>query len=221
MRSVKDGRDFDTLVRRATARGRPVHEHTLRRALHSRRPTLKAVLAFAAGAGADEKKAEQLWAAAVRADRLAQPRTCHTPGRVTTQAGLVRAMDRMRVAAGAPSLRELAAAAPDFLSRSALSVALRGEKLPSERLLTGFAEACGATDEALQSLLAARARIHAGPQPPVVDSYDPAKEAERAKQVEELLQRTRHWHEIPGQSSQQRRNTAVVDPFVNVRPTGS
>ncbi len=43
--------------------------------------------------------------------------------------------------------------------------ALHARRLPGKELLTGFAAACGASEETTRALLAARARVLAGPRP--------------------------------------------------------
>ncbi|MFH0246426.1 hypothetical protein ACGRHY_29305 [Streptomyces sp. HK10] len=169
LRAAKGTRTFDGLARRATAGGLIVSACTLRRALDGRLPTRRTVLAFARGSGADEQVAERLWEAAAEAGRRppARARAPYVSDQVATLAGLARAMRRLRTAAGGPTLRELAAApgAAGRFSRSALHLALAGRRLPGERLLTGFAAACGASEETAGALLAARRRILAGPPP--------------------------------------------------------
>ncbi|MFF4205765.1 hypothetical protein ACFYZ8_34515 [Streptomyces sp. NPDC001668] len=193
LRGIKGAFTYDTLVRRAGEHGQHVCERTLRRAvrqtLDGRLPSLRVVVAFAHGAvhaqahaasasrGADPlevQRAEQtgraLWEAAASAvRRRTQPRprrVTWVPGHITTQAGLTRAMQRLREEAGNPSLRELAAAPQTAgrLSASALHLALTGKRLPSERLLTAFTAACHASEAALQALLSARRRITNPPQ---------------------------------------------------------
>ncbi|MDX3801079.1 hypothetical protein [Streptomyces sp. AK04-3B] len=201
LRAAKGRLTFASLARRAGARGMPVSECTLRRALDGRLPTLYTVCAFARGAGADEEEAGRLWAAAeaaVRPRPVGKP-AAYVPGRqITTQAGLVRAMEKVRAAAGGPSLRQLAAspAAAGLLSRSALHNALKGPRLPGEELLAAFAAACGAGEETTRALLAARARILTGPEPQARAGY-PCEIAEQAaEQAEERRARdaaVRHW----------------------------
>jgi hypothetical protein len=185
LRATKGNRTFDGLARRASALELPVCACTLRRALDGRLPTRRTVIAFARGAGADEARAEHLWQAAAAAVHRppARDRARYVPGRVLTRAGLARAMRRIRAAAGNPSLRALVAApeAAGRLTRSALHNALTGRRLPSEQLLAGFAAACHAGAEVTGALLAARARILAGPRPPevypcaIVEQYDIAR----------------------------------------------
>ncbi|MET7604948.1 hypothetical protein ABZS96_20955 [Streptomyces avermitilis] len=170
LRAAKGRRTFEFLAQWAGARRMPVSACTLRRALDGRLPTLYTVRAFARGAGADEEEARRVWAAAEAAVRPRPVRkpAAYVPGRqITTRAGLTRAMEKVRVAAGGPSLRQLAAspAAAGLLSRSTLHNALKGRRLPGEELLAAFAAACGAGEETTRALLAARARIQAGPEP--------------------------------------------------------
>ncbi|MEV0210830.1 hypothetical protein AB0H97_37185 [Streptomyces sp. NPDC050788] len=175
----------------------PVSECTLRRALDGRHPTLRAVCALARGAGADEEEAGRLWAAAEAAVRPKPVRraAAYVPGhQITTRAGLARAMEKNRAAAGGPSLRQLAAspAAAGLLSRSALHNALKGPRLPGEELLAAFAAACGAGEETTRALLAARARILTGPEPQARAGY-PCEIAEEAEERRARDAAVRRW----------------------------
>ncbi|MBJ6636735.1 hypothetical protein [Streptomyces sp. I5] len=121
---------------------------------------------FARSAGADEEGA-RVWApaaAAVRPEPMRKP-AAYVPGRgITTQAGLAAAVEKVRVAAGGPSLRRLADS-PEVagrLSRSALHNALHARRLPSEELLAGFAAACGAGEQARRLTVAAVMAARAG-----------------------------------------------------------
>ncbi|MCX4481647.1 hypothetical protein OOK44_35325 [Streptomyces cellulosae] len=189
LRAAKGRRTFDSLARRSSTLGLTVCACTLRRTLDGRLPTLRTTTAFARGAGADEARAERLWEAAAAAVRRppAKPRAPYVPGRITTQAGLARALRRLQVAAGSPSLRALAAApvAAGRLSRSALHLALTGQRLPSEQLLLAFAAACGAGEETTTALLAARRRVLAGPRPPAVYPCDIVERADERRQQDE------------------------------------
>ncbi|MFF4138623.1 hypothetical protein ACFY1B_45965 [Streptomyces mirabilis] len=182
LRAAKGKLTFDSLARRAGKRGVAVSACTLRRALDGRLPTERTVVAFARGAGSDEDTARQVWAAAAAAVRAQpnRPRFPQVPGRITTGAGLVRAMRRVREAAGSPSLRRLVAApqAEGLLRRSTLHLALTGRRLPSEQLLTAFAAACSAGEETADALVAARRRILAGPRPLPAYPCDAVEEAE-------------------------------------------
>jgi hypothetical protein len=170
LRAAKGRRAFAALARRAGAGKLPVSVCTLRRALDGRLPTLRTVQAFARGAGADEEEGARVRAAAATAGRPrpAWEPASYVPGRgITTLAGLAAATKKVRAAAGGPSLRQPADSpqAASRLSRSALHNALTGRRLPSEELLAGFAAACGASEETTRALLAARARVLAGPGP--------------------------------------------------------
>jgi len=96
-------------------------------------------------------------------------------------------MERVRAAAGTPSLRALAAApeAAGQLTRSALHNALTGRRLPGEQLLTAFAAACHTDDETTAALLAARRRILAGPRPPAAYQCDIVDRADERRQQDE------------------------------------
>ncbi|MYZ41125.1 hypothetical protein, partial [Streptomyces sp. SID4917] len=108
LRAAKGRLTFDSLARRASADAgeMTVSASTLRRALTGPLPTLRTVCAFARGAGADEEEARRLWAvaeAAVRPKPVGKP-TAYVPGhQITTRAGLARAMEKVRAAAGGPS----------------------------------------------------------------------------------------------------------------------
>lgn len=201
LRNAKGRRTFDSLARRASAQKMPVSACTLRRALDGRLPTPYTVRAFARGAGADEEEAGRVWAAAEAAVR---PRPAQAPARapavyvpgdkITTRAGLARALEKVRASAGNPSLRRLARSpeAAGRLSRSALHNALTRQRLPSEDLLTAFAAACDAGEDTTRALLAARTRILAGPQPPSRAGY-PCEIAERAETRRAQDTDVRHW----------------------------
>ncbi|WP_331726487.1 hypothetical protein [Streptomyces sp. NBC_00280] len=197
LRAAKGRRTFEALVWRAGARQMPVSVCTLRRALDGRLPTLYTVRAFARGAGADEEEGARVWAAAsavVRPGPVRRP-TAYVPGRqITTRAGLATAMEKVRAAAGRPSLRQLTGSpeAAGRISRSALHNALTGRRLPSEELLAGFAAACGAGEESARALLTARARILAGPPPRPRAGY-PCEIAEEAEARRERDAAVRHW----------------------------
>ncbi|WP_225628224.1 hypothetical protein [Streptomyces werraensis] len=111
LRAAKGRRTFAALARRADAGKLPVSVCTLRRALDGRLPTLRTVQASARGAGADEEAGARVWAAAaaaVRPEPVRKP-SAYVPGRdITTRAGLAAAMQKVRAAAGGPSLRQLA-----------------------------------------------------------------------------------------------------------------
>ncbi|MFE9679121.1 hypothetical protein ACFYO5_34245 [Streptomyces sp. NPDC006259] len=190
LQAAKGQRTFAFLARWAGVGGMPVSVCTLRRALDGRHPSLRTVRAFARGAGADEEEAGRLWAAAeaaVRPKPAGKP-AAYVPGRqITTRAGLARAMEKVRAAAGGPSLRQLAAspAAAGLLSRSALHNALTGRRLPGEELLAAFAAACGAGKETTRALLAARARLLTGPEPRTRAGYPCGIVEEIADEVEE------------------------------------
>jgi hypothetical protein len=197
LRAAKGRLTFASLARRPGGRGTPVSVCTLRRALDGRLPTPYTVRAFARGAGADEEEAGRLWSAAEAAVRPGPVRKppVYVPGRqITTRAGLARAMEKVRAAAGGPSLRQLAAspAAAGLLSRSALHNALTGRRLPGEELLAAFAAACGAGEETTRALLAARARILTGPERQARAGY-PCEIAEEAEYRRERDAAVRHW----------------------------
>jgi hypothetical protein len=197
LRTAKGRRTFAALARRADAGKLPVSVCTLRRALDGRLPTLRTVQAFARGAGADEEEGARVWAAAaaaVRPEPVRKP-SAYVPGRgITTHAGLAAAMEKVRVAAGGPSLRQLADSpeAAGRISRSALHNALHARRLPSKELLTGFAAACGAGEETTRALLAARARVLAGPQlrSSLVYPCGVVEEAEARREQDAVV---RHW----------------------------
>ncbi|WP_324790412.1 hypothetical protein [Streptomyces sp. H51] len=197
LRAAKGRRTFAALARRAAAGKLSVSVCTLRRALDGRLPTLRTVQAFARGAGADEEEGARVWAAAASAVRPGPVRkpSAYVPGRdITTLAGLAAAMEKVRAAAGGPSLRRLVDSpeAAGRLSRSALHNALTGRRLPSEELLAGFAAACGAGEDTSRALLAARARILAGPRPRPSLMY-PCGVVEEAEARREQDAAVRHW----------------------------
>ncbi|MFL4910618.1 hypothetical protein ACJ6WF_47885 [Streptomyces sp. MMS24-I2-30] len=143
------------------ARQMPVSACTARRALDGRLPTLYTVRAFARGAGADEEEGARMWAAtAVRPGPVRKP-AAYVPGRgITTRAGLASAMEKVRAAAGGPSLRQLTGspAAAGRVSRSALHNTLTGRRLPAEKLLAGLAAACGAGEDGAPTRLGDQGR---------------------------------------------------------------
>ncbi|MEW1637587.1 helix-turn-helix domain-containing protein [Streptomyces sp. NPDC093801] len=170
LRAAKGNLTFYSLARRARGDGRPeykVSEYTLRQALDGRLSTLPTTLAFARGAGADQKKAERLWAAADRAVNPPPRRPApYVPGAFTTPAGLVRAMNRVRATAPHTSLRALADRAGPGLSRSTLHRLLSGAPMPTAGQLAAFAAACEAGEAATAALLAGHRRILDGPPRP-------------------------------------------------------
>ncbi|AXI76106.1 hypothetical protein [Peterkaempfera bronchialis] len=190
LRGVKRRMTFEGLARRASGKKLPISECTLRRALDGRLPTRYAVLAFARGAGADEKTAERMWAAASEAGaNLVVPRARppHVPGRITTQAGLARALTRLKSDARL-SLRQIAAApeAAGLLTRSSLHNALTGRRLPSEQWLAAFTASCAAGNVAvLVALIDTRHRILAGPRPPAVYPCEIVELADSRRQRDE------------------------------------
>ncbi|MBO3681696.1 hypothetical protein [Streptomyces sp. NEAU-YJ-81] len=182
MRGAKKALDFDTIARHAIKNGRPVSACTLRRAMDGRLPTLRAVLAFARGtvcahaqktgepwAGkvqVTEQTAQRLWEAAAGAVRREATRDRRhvqwVPGRITTRAGLARAMRRIQAETSRPSSLRALAAAPEAagqISRSALHLVLTGARLPSEQMLIAFTAACGASEEVVKALLDALRRL--------------------------------------------------------------
>ncbi|AWI27340.1 hypothetical protein [Streptomyces tirandamycinicus] len=239
LRASKGSLTFDSIARWAHASGRPVSTCTLRRALDGRLPTKNTVLAFARGTvhahargtadrhavQAAEQAGEALWEAAASAARPPRPtpRMRYVPGLITTQAGLAKAMNRIRAEAGDPTLEELTARGQGRFSRSTLRRALHGEQLPNELLLTGFADACGASEETTTALLAARRRILAGPRPPAVYPCDIAERAEERRQQDEAA---RHWLAEPEldwydqqlrdeEEAEHRRDVAWVDQLTD------
>ncbi|MDP5315664.1 helix-turn-helix domain-containing protein [Streptomyces poriferorum] len=139
---------------------------TLRQALDGRLPTLRTTVAFARATGADEATARRLWAAADRAVNPPRERPApHVPGRFTTPAGLVRAMNRVRGTAPDTRLRAIAALAGPGLSASTLSRILAGHQVPTAEQLAAFAAACQASDEATAALMAGHDRVLNGPPP--------------------------------------------------------
>ncbi|MFK0142711.1 hypothetical protein [Streptomyces murinus] len=181
---MKGAKTFGSLACRAGHRKLPVSACTLRRALDGRLPTRYTVLAFARGAGADEEKAEQMWAAAHAARPLPPRPRPYVPGRITTRAGLARALNKLKADAGM-TLRQLAAApaAAGLLTRSSLHNALTDPRLPTEQWLKAFAAAGDA--DAAGALVAARRRILAGPRPPAVYPSETADRADERRQENE------------------------------------
>ncbi|WP_346088306.1 hypothetical protein [Streptomyces erythrogriseus] len=178
LRAAKGRLTFASLARRASARGMPVSACTLRRALTAGLPSLYTVRAVARGAGADEEEAGRVWVAAeaaVRPRHVRKP-AGYVPGRqITTRAG----------------------PAGGLISRSALHSALTGRRLPGEELLAAFAAACGAGEETTRALLAARARVVAGPAPRAWAGYPCGIVEQAAEQAKERRARDaagRHWN---------------------------
>ncbi|MGW7199664.1 hypothetical protein [Streptomyces chryseus] len=196
LRRHKGGRTYDGL---AMACGYAASACTLRRAVDGRLPTWNAAKAFAYATGADQNEAERLWKAARDAAAAVQPaparasRKPYTPGRISTLKGLGAAMRRVREEAGSPSLRALAREAGGDLPRSTLVLALRGERLPSARLLKAFLDACYASDRIAAELLAARDRIDPQNPVPAAEFTYPCQAAEEAEirrqQTEEIRAR--------------------------------
>ncbi|WP_030382652.1 MULTISPECIES: hypothetical protein [unclassified Streptomyces] len=197
LRAAKGRHTFAALARRADAGKLPVSVCTLRRALDGRLPSPRTVQAFARAAGADEEEGARVWAAAAAAVRPKPVRkpSAYVPGSdITTLTGLAAAMQKVRAAAGGPSLRRLVDS-PDAggrLSRGALHNALHARRLPSEELLAGFAAACGAGEETARALLAARARILAGPptRPSLMYPCGVVEEVESRREQDAVV---RHW----------------------------
>lgn len=176
LRGIKGRLTFQALAGRAAAAGWPVDERTLRRALDGRLPSRRTTIAFARGAAGQggqaariARTAEQLWEKAAAACRPPAPeaagRAPYVPGPITTRAGLVRAMRRLRAAAGHLSLRAICEAAGGRIARSTLQLVLAGRRLPGAELLAAFADVCNAGPAATAALLAARDRILNGPPP--------------------------------------------------------
>ncbi|WP_051818307.1 helix-turn-helix domain-containing protein [Kitasatospora sp. NRRL B-11411] len=188
LHGVKGRMTLESLARRASRKKLPISECTLRRALDGRLPTRYTVMAFAQGAGADVKRAEQMWTAAAHAARPlpARTRSPYVPGRITTRDGLALALSRLKANAGM-SLRQLAAApaAANLLTRSSLHNALTGRRLPAEQWLAAFAAACGAGDNVTDALIGARRRILAGPRPPAVYPCEIVERADSRRRQDE------------------------------------
>ncbi|AZM73515.1 hypothetical protein D1J63_00015 [Streptomyces sp. KPB2] len=151
-------KSFGQMSEEACAAGHVVTERTLRRAVDGRVPTYRVVQAWAAGAGVDPSRGEELLTR-VRVAREPRAREGSDAWRITTSAGLVRAMKRVRARAGQPTERELAARGGPRLPRSTLGAVLRGESHVTAELLQAFLSACGAPDTEAGALLAARERI--------------------------------------------------------------
>ncbi|MGW3387345.1 hypothetical protein [Streptomyces cinereoruber] len=136
---------------------------TRRQALDGRLPALRTVLAFTYSTGGqateDLAKAERLWRAAERAvNPPPRKRSApYVPGRFTTSAGLVRAMDGVRATTPRADLRTLVGRAG--LSISTLRRILAGERMPSAKELTDFAGACDTGAKATAALLAGHEQI--------------------------------------------------------------
>ncbi|KFG71148.1 helix-turn-helix domain-containing protein [Streptomyces mutabilis] len=184
---------FAYLAERASAAGTPyvVSACTLRQALAGRLPTLRTTVAFARATGADEVTARQLWTAADRAVNPPRERPApHVPGRFSTRAGLVRAMNRVRGSSPHTTLRAIAALAGPGLSASTLSRFLTGNQVPTTEQLTAFAAACQAGDEATAALLAGHRRVLNGPPP---HSFYPCAYAEEAEARRQRDEAARPW----------------------------
>jgi hypothetical protein len=112
----------------------------------------------------------------------------------TTRAGLVRAMRRLRAAAGHPSLRAICDApqAGGRIARSTLQVALAGRRRAGAELLAAFADVCGTGRAATAALLAARDRILNGP-PPQTRPLSPCELIEEAESRRLRNAAVRHW----------------------------
>ncbi|WP_329020302.1 hypothetical protein [Streptomyces sp. NBC_01601] len=192
LRGIKGALTYDAIARWANTNGRlPTHRVVLAFA----QGAVHAHARGAGGAGAlevatAEQTGQALWEAADSAVRrrtaTGRRRAARVPGRITTKAGLAKAMRRLQAEAGNPSLRALAAApeAAGRVSRSALQLALAGRQLSSEQLLTGFAAACHASETTAQALLAARRRI-LNPRGPAVHPCEIAERAEEHRQQDE------------------------------------
>ncbi|MEU1596616.1 hypothetical protein ABZ468_28125 [Streptomyces sp. NPDC005708] len=195
LRNAKGSRTFGSLARRATEAGVSVSECTLRRALvlDGRVPSRRTVLAFArGGGGADEGEAGLVWEAAAVAGRPRPARAGnrYVPGRFTTRAGMVEAMERMCAAAGNPTLDEMTAAGGGRFSRSALHNLLSGRRPASEQLVIDFSAAIGAGEKATQALLAGHARILAGSRPL---AFYPCEIVDRAEERRQQDEAVRSW----------------------------
>jgi hypothetical protein len=211
LRAAKGRLTFAVIADRATAAGHPVSERTLRRALDGRPPSRRTTIAFALGtadrgnraqAARRAHAAEELWAKAASAGRppapTARPEPEYVPGPITTRAGLVRAMRRLREAAGHPSLRTICNApqARGRIARSTLQLVLAGRRMPSAGLLEAFADVCGAGPQATTALLAALDRILNGPPA----RPRPLSVCELVEEVEDRRQRDAaalHWRIQP------------------------
>ncbi|MFB8406028.1 hypothetical protein [Streptomyces sp. NPDC055912] len=205
LRAAKGRRTFYSLHLRAVAGGEAyaVSECTLRRALDGRLPTLRTMTAFAHGAGADEAKAAALWEAAAHAMRppAAPPPAPYVPGAFTTRGGRVRAMVRLRAAAGNPSLRALSSSpeAGGRIPRSTLHLILAGRREPTTEQLVAFAAACHASTQATTALLAGHAWITEGPPRPIY----PCEAAEWAEGQRLVNEAALAWREEPDWYEQQ------------------
>ncbi|MFC8704900.1 helix-turn-helix domain-containing protein [Streptomyces anulatus] len=186
---------YPYLAERASSAGTRyvVSACTLRQALDRRLPlpTLRTTVAFARATGADEATARRLWEAADRAVNPPRKRPApHIPGRFTTRAGLVRAMNRIRDTAPDTRLRAIAQLAGPGLSASTLSRLLAGKQVPTAAQLTAFAAACQAGAEATAALLAGHRRVHNGPPPA---SFYPCAVVELAEERRQRDESARPW----------------------------
>ncbi|MFD8384995.1 helix-turn-helix transcriptional regulator [Streptomyces sp. NPDC059679] len=117
-------------------------------------PRWPVVEAFATACGGDLGQARRMWTAAAeqrrssrspalgsRSEPVLRPEFIHTP------AQLLQAMRAIQLEAGGLSLRELEARATShgvtLLPHSTVGAVLRGERMPSKKLLVHFVEACG------------------------------------------------------------------------------
>ncbi|MFJ1662203.1 hypothetical protein [Streptomyces anthocyanicus] len=190
---------FEYLAERASSAGARyvVSACTLRQALDRRLPlpTLRTTVAFARATSADEATARRLWEAADRAVNPPRKRPApHVPGRFTTRAGLVRAMNRIRDTAPDTTLRTLARLAGPGLCASTLSRLLAGKQFPTTAQLTAFAAACQAGDEATAALLAGHRRVLNGPPPP---PFYPCAVVELAEERRQRDEAARPWLNQP------------------------
>lgn len=110
-----------------------------------RAPSLAVVEAFAAGCGADRRKAHALWRKARYNADLGRDQVPMMPEYIHNFVQLHAAMLELYNKAGSPSLRWLEstmAGRHGRLPRSSLSRVLRGQAIPRKELLVAFVEAC-------------------------------------------------------------------------------
>ncbi|WLQ69344.1 helix-turn-helix domain-containing protein [Streptomyces glycanivorans] len=211
MREVKGELTFPRLAFRARQFGRPVAERTLRRALQEGLPGVQTVRAYAWGSrkATDNHAREALEETGLRLREAAQraapvpartwPAPVYVPGRVRTWPGLTRALNRLRLEAGEPPVRALAAScgAAGRLSKSTISNLLNGQH-PTVEQLAALAAALGASPAATDALLAAHRRITAGPRPPAVYPCDVVDRAEEEREDRrEQEEKRRRFRGIP------------------------